>query len=191
MSNYIVIFIVLIIIVIGVLFNLNIYDDRGFNKKGFHKNGTRFDNNGYDSNGYDRAGYNRHGYNIHGYNKFGFDSKRRYNRYYDRNKYETQIYSSEGFLSPEIYPVALTDHARLRMSERLGITNYRVMDALAFEAYCFGKSTKQMTKSQAFPYICREENHDDGIILVWKNFVYIFSSENVLITLYKDERYRN
>ena len=91
-------------------------DKRGFNRKGIHKNGTRFDDFGYDITGYDKNGYNRNGYDKQGYNKLGLNidgykidgrnANGKYNRLYDKQSYIKDIYNREGFLDPQIYPIA-------------------------------------------------------------------------------------
>lgn len=189
MEYFVTILCIIVLFVIGVLLNLNKYDDHGFDKKGFHKNGTRFDHYGYDNEGYNRLGYDKDGYNRQGYNIIGRNNNGKYNRYYDRKIFESEDYSFEGFLSPEIYPIELTDHARERMVERLGISDYKEMDDLVFEAYCFGKSTNQMSKNEVNRYIKRENRHENTVIIVYKNIVFIFSSTNTLITLYRDDKY--
>ena len=84
---------------------------------------------------YDSDGYNRHGYNEVGRNRQG-----KYNRYYNVKCYKTGLYSDEGFLDIRKNPLYLTNHARERMYERMGINDSQRMNELAFEAYQFGKS---------------------------------------------------
>ena len=92
---------------------------------------------------YDSEGYNRQGYNEIGRNRQG-----KYNRYYNVKCYKTNLYSEEGFLDIRTNPFYLTDHARKRMRERMGINNSCRMNILAFEAYQFGKSKLQLMKSE-------------------------------------------
>ena len=92
---------------------------------------------------YDSEGYNRQGYNEVGRNRQG-----KYNRYYNVKCYKTDLYSEEGFLDIRKNPLYLTNHARERMYERMGIRDSYRMDELAFEAYQFGKSKLQLMKSE-------------------------------------------
>lgn len=120
-------------------FRFTKYDRQGFDKKGFHKNGTKYDDDGYDCFGYDKNGYNREGYNSRGRNARG-----QYNRFYDIEDFEKGCFSADGFLDPRDNPVAVTDHARIRMQERMGIQNPDRMETLAFDAYRFGRSARQL-----------------------------------------------
>ena len=153
------------------------YNQRGFDHNRIHKNGTKFDDFGFDFDGYDASGYNQYGYNA-----FGKNAKGQYNRLHD-----TKSRSEEGFLNPRIFPVALTDHARMRLRERLNISDYSKMNAAAKNAYCFGKSKRQIKKSSAYLVDEIERRHENGIILIYRNYIYVFSDENVLITVYKND----
>lgn len=154
------------------------YDARGFDHNRIHKNGTKYDDFGFDYSGYNADGYDRHGYNPSGKNVKG-----QYNRFFDSN-----ACSEDGFLSPDIYPIALTDHARMRIRERLGISDYQKMDAAVMDAYRFGKSKRQMKTTSAFLIDEIEQKHEKGIVLIYRNFIYIFSCENVLITVYRNDK---
>ena len=92
---------------------------------------------------YDSEGYNRQGYNEVGRNRQG-----KYNRYYNVKCYKTDLYSEEGFLDIRKNPFYITNHARERMYERMGIRDSYRMQELAFEAYQFGKSKLQLMKSE-------------------------------------------
>ena len=62
------------------------------------------------------------------------------------------------------------------------------MDKLAFEAYQFGKSKLQIMKSERVLVEEREQRYDNnGVILIYKGYCYVFSKENVLITVFKNE----
>ena len=143
----------------------------------------KYDEDGYDKDGYDRLGYDRSGYDRWGYDCNGRNAKGQYNRLRD-----TQGREADGFYNPRRYPVALTTHARERMRERLGITDFRKMDAAAREAFQYGRSARQIKKSAAAMAREIEQRHDGKIVLIHKGYIYIFSQENVLITLYKNDR---
>lgn len=171
-------------------YNRDGYDRHGFDKYGFDKDGynesgfdkTGFNKFGYNSQGYDKAGFNKSGYNYLGKNKKG-----QYNRLYDADAYDVGIYSKDGFLNPHIYKIAVTNHACERISERIrpicGIT----AEELAHNAYCFGKSSRQIKRTSAALVEEIENRYDDGIVLIYKGYIYVFSRENVLITVYKNE----
>ena len=173
-------------------------DERDFNHKGIHKNGTSFDDLGYDVYGYDRDGYNKAGYNRQGYDKSGFDAygykidgrnaNGKYNRLYDRQSYAQSRYNREGFLNPRVYHIAVTNHARERIYERYHNGEKVNADNLAHEAYAYGKSSCQLMKTSAVELRDIENRYENGIALIYKGYVFIFSEENVLITMYKNER---
>ena len=181
---------ILILILLIVLFSCNKYNSRGFDRKGIHRNGTKFDEFGYDSHGYDRSGYDRQGYNqngydIEGYNRKGYNRtgknrKGQYNRIFD-------TYSEEGFYSISQYPMGVTKHARQRMIERMSLRSLHDVDELAYEAYCHGKSRRQVKKSSAGLIEEIENRYDNSIVLIYRGYIYIFSKENVLITVYKND----
>ena len=33
----------------------------------------------------------------------------------------------------------------------------------------------------------REKNHENGVLLIYKGYIYVFSADNVLITVYKND----
>ena len=182
---------ILILIVLIVFAFRNKYNSRGFDRKGIHRNGTKFDEFGYDShgydrNGYDRQGYDQNGYDIEGYNRKGYNRtgknrKGQYNRIFD-------AYSEEGFYSISQFPIGVTNHARQRMIERMLLRNIDDVDELAYEAYCHGKSRRQVKKSSAGLIEEIENRYDNSIVLIYHGYIYIFSKENVLITVYKNDR---
>ena len=92
--------------------------------------------------------YDSEGYNQQGYNEVGRNRQGKYNRYYNVKCYKTDLYSEEGFLDIRKNPLYLTNHARERMCERMGINDADRMWELAFEAYQFGKSKLQLMKSE-------------------------------------------
>lgn len=158
--------------------NVKRYDRRGFDHNRIHKNGTRFDDFGFDYFGYDREGYNQQGYNSLGRNR-----KHQYNRLYD-----TKSCEEDGLLNIASNPIIVTTHAQDRMRERLGISDESKMHQLAFDAYRYGKSKRQIKKSSAWLIDELEQKHDNGVYLIYKGYIYIFNCENKLITLYKNDR---
>ena len=134
---------------------------------------------------YDSEGYNRQGYNDVGRNRQG-----KYNRYYNVKCYKTDLYSEEGFLDIRKNPLYLTNHARERMYERMGINDSYRMEELAFEAYQFGKSKLQLMKSERGIIEEKEQEYGDSVILIYRGFCYVFTENNGLKTVYKNDRVR-
>ena len=134
---------------------------------------------------YDSEGYNRQGYNEVGRNRQG-----KYNRYYNVKCYKTDLYSEEGFLDIRKNPLYLTNHARERMYERMGIKDSYRMDELAFEAYQFGKSKLQLMKSERAIIEEKELEYGDSVILIYRGFCYVFTENNGLKTVYKNDKVR-
>jgi hypothetical protein len=62
------------------------------------------------------------------------------------------------------------------------------MMKLAKDAYCFGKSARQVSKNTAIDFYDLEKKHDGNTVLLYKNYLYIFSEDNSLITMYKNDR---
>lgn len=133
--------------------------------------------------GYDRSGYDYEGYTIRGRNAHG-----QYNRFHDVADYATSRYSADGFLNPRFYPVGVTRHAAQRIRERVAGWEYGNPRYLAMNAYCFGKSARQMKPSAAHVVREIERRHEHGIVLLYDGYVYIFSADNQLITVYPNER---
>ena len=154
------------------------YDRRGFDHNCIHRNGTRFDDDGYDFYGYDISGYDRYGYTVRGRNVQG-----QYDRFHDATSAE-----EEGFCHISRHPVALTDHAIERLRERFGISDYRIMHQQVLLAYRYGKSKRQIKKTSAWVVEEIENKHNNSVVLIYKNFIYVFSKNNVLITVYKNDR---
>ena len=134
---------------------------------------------------YDNEGYNRQGYNEVGRNRQG-----KYNRYYNVKCYKTGLYSEEGFLDIRSNPLYLTNHARDRMRERMGIYESSKMDVLAFSAYQFGKSKLQLMKSERGIIEEKELEYGGSVILIYRGFCYVFTVNNGLKTVYKNDRVR-
>jgi hypothetical protein len=154
------------------------YDPRGFDHNRIHRNGTKYDDEGFDYAGFNAAGFNRQGYTA-----WGRDEKGRYDRLHD-----TTSPAEEGFYPPDAYPIAVTDHARLRLQERLGIKDPAQMEGAAAAAYRYGKSKRQIKKTSASLVDEIEQKHDNSAVLIYKNFIYVFSMENVLITVYRNDK---
>ena len=134
---------------------------------------------------YDSDGYNRHGYNEVGRNRQG-----KYNRYYNVKCYKTGLYSDEGFLDIRKNPLYLTNRARERMYKRMGINDSQRMNELAFEAYQFGKSKLQLMKSERGIIEEKELEYGDSVILIYRGYCYVFTENNGLKTVYKNDRVR-
>ena len=129
-------------------------------------------------------------YNRQGYNEVGRNRQGKYNRYYNVKCYKTGLYSDEGFLDIRKNPLYLTNHARERMYERMGINNSQRMNELAFEAYQFGKSKLQLMKSERGIIEEKELEYGDSVILIYRGYCYVFSENNGLKTVYKNDRVR-
>ena len=134
--------------------------------------------------------YDSEGYNQQGYNEVGRNRQGRYNRYYNVKCYKTDLYSEEGFLDIHKNPLYLTDHARKRMYERMGINDADRMWDLAFEAYQFGKSKLQLMKSERGIIEEKELEYGDSVILIYRGYCYVFTENNGLKTVYKNDRVR-
>lgn len=134
---------------------------------------------------YDREGYNRQGYNEVGKNRQG-----KYNRIYNVKCYQSGLYSEEGFLDIRKNPLYLTNHARERMRERMGINDPHRMEQFAFEAYQFGKSKLQLMKSERAIIEEKEQKYDGIVILIYRGYCYVFTENNGLKTVYKNDRVR-
>lgn len=143
---------------------------------------TKYDDKGFDRKGYDKNGYNRAGYNRQGYNRFGKNVKGQYNRLFDA------YYREDGFRNPQLYPIGVTNHARERMMERMHVQNVQDVNEIAFAAYCFGRSKRQIKKSSMAMIAEIESRHNGSVLLLYRGYVYVFSDDNKLITVYKNER---
>ena len=130
------------------------------------------------------------GYNLQGYNEVGRNRQGGYNRFYNVKCYRSGLYSEEGFLDIRKNPLYLTTHARERMRERMGIREAYKMDALAFEAYQFGKSKLQLMKSERGIIEEKEQEYGDSVILIYRGYCYVFTENNGLKTIYKNDRVR-
>lgn len=134
---------------------------------------------------YDEEGYNQQGYNAVGRNRQG-----KYNRYYNVKCYQHGSHSEEGFLDIRKHPLYLTNHARERMQERMGIQNAAQMNRLAFDAYQFGKSKLQLMKSERAIIADKEQKYGNSVILIYRGYCYVFTENNGLKTIYKNDSVR-
>ena len=134
--------------------------------------------------------YDDEGYNKAGYNEVGRNRQGKYNRYYNVKCYKTDLYSEEGFLNIRRNRLYLTKHAKNRMRERMGISDYTKMYELAFEAYQFGKSKLQLMNSERILIEEKEFEYDDSIILIYRGYCYVFTTNNGLKTVYKNDKIR-
>lgn len=153
-------------------------DHHSLGSQPVHTNDTKYDSGGFGLDGYDADGYNRQGYNRKGKNRKG-----QYNRMFD-----TFSCKEEGFCELGHSFVALSSHAILRFHERMGITERRKMERIALDAFRFGKSKRQIKKSSAYWIEEMERNHDNGIVLIYHNYIYVFTQDRVLKTLFPNDR---
>ena len=68
------------------------------------------------------------------------------------------------------------------------IFNERDISKIVVEAYSYGRSKRQLRRSSAALVEEIENQHEQGTLLIYKGYIYIFSDDNKLITLYKNER---
>ena len=134
--------------------------------------------------------YDSEGYNRQVYKEVGRTRQGKYNRYYNVKCYKTDLYSEEGFLDIRKNPFYITNHARERMYERMGIRDSYRMQELAFEAYQFGKSKLQLMKSERGIIEEKEQEYGDSVILIYRGYCYVFTENNGLKTVYKNDRVR-
>ncbi len=76
------------------------------------------------------------------------------------------------------------------MEERMGIHDHHKMYTLAFEAYQFGKSKLQLMKSERWLVEEKEQEqeHDNSVILIYHGYCYVFTENNGLKTVYKNDK---
>ena len=86
------------------------------------------------------------------------------------------------------YPVRVSVHAKERMSERMGLKTELEMLQRASDAFCYGKDVHQVTRSSAVEIKRIQGKYGHGVVYVYRGFIYIFSDDNCLITVYKDEK---
>ena len=134
--------------------------------------------------------YDDEGYNQAGYNEVGRNRQGKSNRYYNLKCYKTDLYSEEGFLDIRENDLYLPNHAKKRMKERMGVFDSDRMYELAFEAYQFGKSKLQLMNSERILVEEKEFEYDDSVILIYRGYCYVFTENNGLKTVYKNDRIR-
>ncbi len=76
------------------------------------------------------------------------------------------------------------------MYERMGINDADRMWNLAFEAYQFGKSKLQLMKSERSIIEEKELEYGHSVILIYRGYCYVFTENNGLKTVYKNDRVR-
>lgn len=153
------------------------YDRRGFDHNGIHRNGTKYDDEGYDVQGYDPSGFDRSGYDRRGKNARG-----QYDRLHDTHL------SEDGLSSPAAHPIVVTTHARQRIAERLPAKLSGNAESLARDAYRYGRSKRQIKKTSAALIEEIEARYENSVVLIYRGYIYIFSEDNKLITVYKNDR---
>ena len=134
--------------------------------------------------------YDSEGYNQQGYNEIGKNRQGKYNRRYNVKCYQVNLYSEEGFLDIRKNPLYLTNHARKRMYERMGIKDLYKMEKMAYEAYQFGKSKLQLMKSESAIIEEKEQEYGNSVILIYRGYCYVFTENNGLKTVYRNDRVR-
>lgn len=188
MIYFIIAFFSLVLLI--ALFRRDGYNSQGFNRNGIHLNGTKYDEDGYDCNGYDKYGYNRQGYNQKGYNTKGYNLfgytiegkniNGQYNRLFDK-------VNKDGFYSLDVSPIIITTHAKQRIAERIPESNYNDIESLVYDAYSYGKSKYQIRKSSAKQIEESEARYENSRLLIYRGYIYVFSIDNKLITVYKND----
>lgn len=81
--------------------------------------------------------------------------------------------------------VALTDHAIVRMRERMGVRQEAKMLRLAAKAYRYGKRAKHLPAKTAARVREKQKKYGNSTIVIYKGFTYVFSKDRALITVYK------
>lgn len=84
-------------------------------------------------------------------------------------------------------PVALTDHAIMRMKERMGIRNEDRMLHLAQQAYRYGSRAEDLSRKAAILMRKKQKEYGNSTMVIHKGFIYVFSNDRVLITVYKND----
>ncbi len=76
------------------------------------------------------------------------------------------------------------------MYERMNVKDTGKMEELAFEAYQFGKSKLQLMKSERGIIEEKEQEYGDSVILIYRGYCYVFTENNGLKTIYKNDKVR-
>lgn len=134
--------------------------------------------------------YDDEGYDAQGFNKFGYNRQGNYDRTHDYDICINGLRSREGFTYPLRDSVILTNHAKDRLYERLGITNEYAMGQKVRCAYRYGKSARQVDRSAASQIREIENRRGGSIVLIYKEYIYIFAPNKVLITVYHNDYIR-
>lgn len=134
--------------------------------------------------------YDEEGYDQCGFNKFGYNRQGNYDRTHDYDICINGWRSREGFTYPLRDSVILTNHAKKRLYERLGITNEYAMGQKVRCAYRYGKSARQVDRSAASQIREIENRRGGSIVLIYKEYIYIFAPNKVLITVYHNDYIR-
>ena len=172
------------LLVIGLIIVCNIlFKRRKPDRSGPIYDGDGFDKDGYDVHGFDKLGYNRQGYTIEGKN-----AKGQYDRTQDIIGYQTSDFNRDGFFSIRRYPLVVTTHAEQRLNERIKPMGAQEINEQVYKAYRFGKSKRQIKKSSAFMIENIEKQHGEKIALIYQGYIYIFSEDNKLITVFKNDK---
>ena len=91
-------------------------------------------------------------------------------------------------MNPQIYSIAVANHAEERIYERYPNGENVNAAKLAREAYAYGKSSFQVMRTSSVFLKEIETRYENGTALLYNGYIFIFSEENVLITMYKNER---
>jgi hypothetical protein len=70
----------------------------------------------------------------------------------------------------------------------MGIDDVYKIDVLAFEAYQSGKSKLQLMKSERRIIEEKEQKYGDSVILIYHGYCYVFTENNGLKTVYKNDK---
>lgn len=91
-------------------------------------------------------------------------------------------------MNPQIYSIAVANHAEERIYERYPNGENLNTDKLVQEAYAYGKSSFHVTRTSSVFLKDIETRYENGTALLYNRYIFIFSEENVLITMYKNEK---
>lgn len=83
--------------------------------------------------------------------------------------------------------VTLTDHAIMRMEERMDIRNEDRMLHLAQQAYQYGNRAEDLPQKAAILIRKKQKEYGNSTMVIYKGFIYVFSNDRVLITVYRND----
>ena len=86
-------------------------------------------------------------------------------------------------------PIALTDHAIMRMKERMGIKSVNKMLRLACRAYRYGKRVEDLPQKAAILMRRKQKEYGNSTMVIYDGFVYVFSKDRALITVYENNNW--